>query len=335
MTAHREGRFMTSRTRAVLIAVLLVWACTQPVAAQDYPARPINFIVPYVAGGGTDLLARLIAKGLERRLGKPLVIDNRPGAGTVIAATAAARAAPDGYTLFMATSTPMAINVSMHKNLPYDPTTDLVPVGLVAQVPFYLVVNPTLPIHSVADLVKLAKDKPGTLSIASSGAGSAPHLYAELLKSTLGIEMTHVPYKGGAQSVQDVIAGHVSMVFSEWTTARPLIQTGKVRALGVSTVKRVAAAPDVPSLAEAGVAGYDAAAWQMVVAPARTPAVIVNRLNAELRTIVNEADIRQELLGRGMDAITSPPPDELARFVKSEIVRWSKVVQRAGIAGSQ
>jgi tripartite-type tricarboxylate transporter receptor subunit TctC len=326
---------MASRKTVALMAVLFVWACTLPVAAQDYPARPINFIVPYVAGGGTDLLARLIAKGLERRLGKPLVIDNRPGAGTVIAATAAARAAPDGYTLFMATSTPMAINVSMHKNLPYDPTTDLVPVGLVAQVPFYLVVNPTLPIHSVADLVKLAKDKPGTLSIASSGAGSAPHLYAELLKSTLGIEMTHVPYKGGAQSVQDVIAGHVSMVFSEWTTARPLIQTGKVRPLGVSTAKRVAAAPDIPSLAEAGVAGYDAAAWQMVVAPARTPAAIVNRLNAELRTIVNEADIRQEILGRGMDAITSPPPDELARFVKSEIVRWGKVVQRAGIAGSQ
>jgi tripartite-type tricarboxylate transporter receptor subunit TctC len=321
--------------RRPAVAALALLAFAGAAFAQDYPTRPVNFIVPYVAGGGTDLLARLIAKGLERRLGKPFVIDNRPGAGTVIAATAAARSAPDGYTLFMATSTPMAINVSMHKSLPYDPTTDLAPVGLVAQVPFYLVINPSLPIHSVADLVALAKAKPGTLSIASSGAGSAPHLYAELLKSLLGIEMTHVPYKGGAQSVQDVIAGHVSMVFSEWTTARPLIQTGKVRALGVSTAKRVTAAPDIPSLAEAGVTGYDAAAWQMVVAPARTPADIVNKLNAELRAIVTEADIRQEILDRGMEAIVSPPPEELARFVKSEIVRWRKVVERAGIAGSQ
>jgi tripartite-type tricarboxylate transporter receptor subunit TctC len=325
---------MTTPWKPSLLALALA-VFSQFAAAQDYPTRPITLLVPYVAGGGTDLLARLIAKGLERRLGKPLVIDNRPGAGTVIAATAAARAQADGYTLFMATSTPMAINVSMHKNLPYDPTADFAPAGLVAQVPFYLVVNPALPINSIADLVALARAKPGTLSIASSGAGSAPHLYAELLKSMLGIEMTHVPYKGGAQSVQDVIAGHVSMVFSEWTTAKPLIATGKVRALGVSTAKRVAAAPDIPSLAEAGVAGYDAAAWQMVVAPARTPSAIVNRLNAELRAVVNEPDIRQEILGRGMDAIVTPPPEELARFVKSEIVRWRKVVERAGIAGSQ
>jgi tripartite-type tricarboxylate transporter receptor subunit TctC len=322
---------MTTPWKPSLLALALA-VFSQFAAAQDYPTRPITLLVPYVAGGGTDLLARLIAKGLERRLGKPLVIDNRPGAGTVIAATAAARAQADGYTLFMATSTPMAINVSMHKNLPYDPTADFAPAGLVAQVPFYLVVNPALPINSIADLVALARAKPGTLSIASSGAGSAPHLYAELLKSMLGIEMTHVPYKGGAQSVQDVIAGHVSMVFSEWTTAKPLIATGKVRALGVSTAKRVAAAPDIPSLAEAGVAGYDAAAWQMVVAPARTPSAIVNRLNAELRAVVNEPDIRQEILGRGMDAIVTPPPEELARFVKSEIVRWRKVVERAGIA---
>jgi tripartite-type tricarboxylate transporter receptor subunit TctC len=330
---HRVRRPAAALQRLTLVALVLLQGT--PAEAQDYPARPITFIVPYVAGGGTDLLARLIAKGLERRLGKPLVIENRPGAGTVIAATAAARATPDGYTLFMATSTPMAINVSMHKNLPYDPTTDLAPVGLVAQVPFYLVVNPALPIHSIAELVATAKSKPNALSIASSGPGSAPHLYAELLKSTLGIEMTHVPYKGGAQSVQDVIAGHVSMVFSEWTTARPLIQTGKVRALGVSTAKRVAAAPDIPSLAEAGVAGYDAAAWQMVVAPARTPAGVVTRLNAELRAVVNDTDIRQELLGRGMDVIVTPPPEELSRFVKAEIVRWRSVVERAGIAGSQ
>jgi tripartite-type tricarboxylate transporter receptor subunit TctC len=323
-----------SLQRWALLALVLL-ALPGRALAEDYPARPITVVVPYAAGGGTDLLARLIAKGLEQRLGRPLVIDNRLGAGTVIAAQAVARAAPDGYTLLMGTSTPMAINVTLYKNLPYDPVTDLAPVALVAEVPFFLLVNPDLPVHSIADFVKLANATQGGITFASSGYGSAPHLFAELLIHSLGIRMTHVPYKGGALSVQDVIAGHVAAVFSELTTALPLIRAGKVRALGVSTARRVAAAPEIAPLAQAGVPGYDAAAWQMVVAPAGTPRAIIERLYAEVRATVADAGVSREIGARGMTPIASPPPDELASFVKSEIVRWGKVVQQAGIAGSR
>jgi len=318
-------------------ATLVVLGAMQGAAqAQTYPTRPVTLVVPFPAGGSTDWLSRLLGAKLEQRLKQPFVIENRAGGANVIAATAVAKSEPDGHTLLMTTSTTMAINVSVFKSLPYNPAKDFAPVGLVAGVPFILVVNAALPVNSVADLVKLANSKPGGLDYASTGPGSAANLYAVLLKNALGgIPMTPIPYKGNAPGLQDVVAGHVSVMFSDLLSALPLIQTGKLRALGVSTAQRSAAAPDIPTLAEAGVAGYDASAWQMIVAPAKTPKEIVGRLNAELKAIVSEADVSRDINSRGSIAIVTPPPDELHRYVETEIVRWSKVVEQAGATGTE
>ena len=236
----------------------------------------------------------------------------------------------------LSTSTTMAINVSVFKNLPYDPDRDFAPVALVSGVPFILVVNAARPVHSIADLVRFAKSKPGGLDYASTGPGSAANLYAVLLKNALGgVAMSPIPYKGNAPALQDVVAGHVSAMFSDLLSALPLIATGKLRALGVSTGQRSTAAPDIPTLAEAGVPGYDASAWQMIVAPARTPAGIVGKLNAELNAIVSEPALSREINGRGHIAIVTPPPAALKSFVRSEIARWAKVVEQAGAKGSE
>jgi tripartite-type tricarboxylate transporter receptor subunit TctC len=319
-----------------LLAVLTaaVAASALPVAAQDYPNRPVSFIVPYAAGGTTDAMARLLGQKLEQRLGKPFVVENKPGAATVIGAVAVAKSAPDGHTILYATSTTMAINVTARKNLPYDPTKDLVPVALVAGIPFILVVNPALPVQSVDDLVALAKARP--LSYGSNGYGGAGHLFMELFKSTTGVSsMTHVPYKGLAPALNDTVAGHVQVMFGDFSTTLPLVRAGRLRALGVSTAQRVAAAPEIPPLAEAGLPGFDASSWQMIVAPGGTPREIVGRLNAELRAIVGDADVSKYLADNGIVPVVTAPPDELAAYVKSEIVRWGRIVEQAGAAGSE
>ncbi len=303
--------------------------------ALDYPSRPVTFVVPYAPGGGTETMARLLGRALEQRLGKPFVIENRPGAGTSIAAAFVARSAPDGHTILLATSTTMAINVSIYKNLSYDPVKDLVPVALFSDIPFVLVVNPSLPVRSVEELVTLAKRTPGGLAYASNGYGGAGHLYAELLKSMSGITMTQVPYKGLAPAFNDVVAGHVPLMFGDFGTALPLIRSGQLRALGVTTAQRVSAAPEIPPLSEAGVPGYVASSWQMVVAPAGLPEPILDKLNAELRAILAEPDIRKDFADRGLVPVVSPRPDELRRYVKSEIARWATVVEQAGVAHSQ
>jgi tripartite-type tricarboxylate transporter receptor subunit TctC len=246
-----------------------------------------------------------------------------------------AKAQPDGYTLFAAASTQMAIQVRLHKKLPYDPATEFSPIALVASVPFVLVVHPSLPVQSMSDLIKLAKEKPGKLTFGSSGIGGPPHLYTELLKTMTGIDMTHIPYKGTAQAMNDVVAGHVPIIFSDLAPAIPLLKAGKLRALGISSKTRFAGLPDVAPLAEAGVPGFDAVAWVMVVAPANTPAAIVSRLHGELKDIVASDEIQKQFIAIGNIPLSSPPPDELQRYVKSEIVRWGKVVEQAGIAGSQ
>jgi tripartite-type tricarboxylate transporter receptor subunit TctC len=280
-------------------------------------------------------MARLLGRRLEQRLGKPFVIDNRPGAGTAIGASFVAKSAPDGHTILLATSTTMAINVSIYRNLAYDPIKDLVPVALFSDIPFVLVVNPALPVHSVAELVALAKRTPGGLAYASNGHGGAGHLYAELMKSMTGIEMTHVPYKGLAPAFNDVVAGHVPLMFGDFGTALPLIRAGQVRALGVTTAQRIAAAPDIPPLSQAGLPGYVASSWQMVVAPAGIPKPILHKLNGELRAILAEPDLQKDFTDRGLIPVVSPSPEELQGYVRSEIVRWSKVVEQAGAAGSQ
>ena len=321
-------------SRARRIGLLLAaLALPANAAAQDYPSHPVTLVMPYSPGGGTDVVGRQITQGMERRLGQPFVVDYRPGAGSAIAATYTARSPADGYTLLYATSTTMAINVSVHKRLNYDPAKDLTPVAMMAITPFILVVNAALPIHSVGELVDAAKSKPGGLTYASNGAGGASHLFAEMMKGMLGIELTHIPYKGNAPALNDVVAGHVALMFVDQSASVQLVREGKLRALGITSAKRSPTAPEIPPLAEAGLPGYDAVSWHMIVAPGATPKPIVEKLHASLREVASDATFRAEILKRGFVAQDSAPPDALAAYVKSEIVRWGDVVRKAGAAG--
>ncbi len=247
---RRDRRIAIGRTSCVcfeLLRRLLPSALSQTALAQDYPTRPITIVVPFVAGGSTEISARIVAQQLEARLGKPVIVENRPGAGTVIGSNHVAKAAPDGYTLLQATSTPMAINVSVYKALPYDPATDLIPLAMVAQSPFILIVNPALPVKSVKELIAYGKANPGKLSYGSGGPGAPHHLYAELFASMTGIKMSHVPYKGSLPALNDVVGGHIQLMFCDVPPSAGMIQSGKVRALGVSPKKRLAAFPDIPT----------------------------------------------------------------------------------------
>ncbi len=303
--------------------------------AQAYPTRPVTIVVPFAAGGGTDLLARLVAQRLEQRLGKPFLIENKPGASTTLAAMSVVRAVPDGYTLLQATSSTMAINVTMAKQLPYQPLKDLVPVALLSASPFFLVVGSHAPVKSVTELIALAKQKPNELNYGSSGPGSMHHLSTELFLSMTGTQMTHVPYKSTPQAMNDLLAGQIQVLFGDSTSIVPLIQQGQVRALAVSTSYRADAVPDVPTVAEAGVAGFDTASWQMIVAPAKTPRDVVMLLNREVRAIFSDPEVQQELSRRGMGPRVTGTPEELNEFVNAEIKRWGPIVQRAGVALSQ
>ena len=322
---------------AMLLGLALLGMSTAPSRAQehaqDYPNRQVNFIVPFAPGGGTDILGRLVGQKLSDRFGRPFVIENHPGAGTVIAAVQVANSAPDGYTIMMATSGTLAMNTTLYKKLPYEPGKDLIPVALICNVPFVLVVNPELPVHSVADLVKLAKERP--LSYGSGGAGAFHHLMGELFKTEMGIPMTHVPYKGTLPALNDVIAGHIQLMFSDLAPAYPLIQAGKVRALGVTTKQRAAAAPNIPPLAEVGVPGFDWAAWQAVAAPGGTPKDIVAKLNGAVNAAIAEPEVTKQLVRLQFIPIGKGSPEELERFVTSETARWAKVLQQAGVAGSE
>jgi tripartite-type tricarboxylate transporter receptor subunit TctC len=330
-----KSAFMQSALQSALIGCALLCAAGERAPAQDYPTRQVTFVVPYTPGGATDLFARLLAHKLEQRLGRPFVVENKPGASAVIAATAVAHSPGDGYTLMMASSTPMALNVTVRKSLPYNPTVDLTPVALVARVPYVLVVNPDLPVHSVADLVKLAKDKPGTLAFGTPGPGTFHHLNAELFKSMFGLDLIHVPYKGTLPALNDIIGGHIQLMFSDVPPALPLIAAGKLRALGVTTRERVTAAPEIAPLAEVGMPGYDTASWHMVATQGQTPAAIVDKLNTEIRAIMTDPDVKAGLIRDGAIPAVTPSPDELKAFVKSEIVRWGKIVEQAGIAGTE
>jgi tripartite-type tricarboxylate transporter receptor subunit TctC len=309
-----------------------VFLLVQPVAADDYPSRAVTFVVPYAAGGATDQLARTLGQRLEAKLGKPFVIENKPGASSAVGATFVSKSPADGYTILMGTSTTMAINVSVFKKLSYQPLVELTPVALIANSPFVLVVNNNLPVKTVADLVKLAKSKPGELTYASSGPGSAHHLDMQLLASMTGIKLVHAPYKGSLPALNDVVAGHVQMMFSDMSAALPLIRSGKVRALGISTAKRSAEAPDIPSVAEGGVPGYDAAAWQMVVMPTKTPDAIINKLHGTLKEFQATGEFKTAVSRRGLEPVVTPSRPDLIRFVETEIVRWRKVVEEAGLA---
>jgi tripartite-type tricarboxylate transporter receptor subunit TctC len=324
-------------TRILLIGLALIAASAEPIRAQekaqDYPSRQVNFVVPFAPGGGTDILGRLFGQKLSDHFGKPFVVENRPGAGTVIAAVQVSNSAPDGYTIMMATSGTMAMNPTLYKKLPYEPGKDLVLAALICNVPFVLVVNPALPVHSVADLVKLAKEKP--LTFGSGGAGAFHHLMGELFKTEMGIPMTHVPYKGTLPALNDVIAGHIDLMFSDLAPAYSLIQAGKVRALGVTTAQRAASAPEIPTLAEVGVPGFDWAAWQAVAVPGATPKEIIAKLNSAVNAATAEPEVEKQLVGLQFIPVGKKSPEELERFVRSETARWAKVLQQAGVAGSE
>ncbi|MFL6971905.1 MAG: Bug family tripartite tricarboxylate transporter substrate binding protein [Xanthobacteraceae bacterium] len=317
------------------VVVGLVLARASGAAAQDYPVRPVTIVVPYTPGGSTEIMSRLVGQKLEEKLGKPVLIEMKPGAGTVIGASAVAKSVPDGYTLLMATPTPMAINVAIYKNLPYDPRTDLVPLAMVAQAPFILLVNPSLPVTSVPELIGFAKSNPGQLSYGSGGVGAPHHLYAELLKSMTGIQMTHVPYKGSLPALNDVIAGHIQLMFCDIPPAAGMIQAGKVRAIGVSTKARLAAFPQVPTVDESGVPGFDVAGWFMLTAPAETPRPIVDKLHATLKSILDAPEMKEQIARLSLVPMETPAVEDMRGFVKSEVVRWGKVVQAAGIAGTE
>jgi tripartite-type tricarboxylate transporter receptor subunit TctC len=316
----------------VAVALALVLG-QERLRADDYPARAVTVISPYAAGGGIDLLARLLASRLEQRLGRPFVVENKAGAATAIAATSVAHAPPDGYTLLLATSTTMAINVSMAKQLAYDPARELAPIALVTHSPFVLVVNTELPVRSVAELIAYAKAHPGELNYGSAGIGSFHHLSAEMLSRLAGIKMTHIPYKATPPALNDVVAGRVHLMFGDVTSTLPLVAGGKLRALGVSTAQRVASAPDIAPLAEAGIPGFNSSSWQMMVAPAKTPQPIVALLNRTLREVLEEPAIRAELGRRGLIPVATDPPEKLQQFVKDQIVRWGELVRQAGAAG--
>lgn len=314
--------------RRILLA--LASLCAPLIAhADDYPSRTIRLVVPYAAGGGTDSLARFLAAGMEKRLGQPVIIENRPGSGTTIGGLFVARSAPDGYTLLMATSSTVAIAPSIYRNLAYDPAVDFSPITMIAQVPFVLTTSPGFGARTVADLIRVAKEKPGGLSYASGGAGSPHHVFMELFKSMTGTDLKHVPYRGGGPAQQDVVAGHVPVMFADIGPATELMRSGKLAILAVTTARRSNILPDIPTLDEAGVKGYEANSWQCIVGPARMPEAIVSRLNKVLADIVAEPASQAHFQRIGMSASTSTPAENGA-YIKSEIVRWGNVIRALG-----
>ena len=317
------------RKRIAWVAKVALALLPSLCAAQAWPAKPIKWVVPFAPGGTTDILARTISEKLTVALGVPVIVENKPGAGGGVGADLVAKSAPDGYTILGGTISTHAINASLYSNLPYDPVKDFVPITLIARVPNMLVVNPEVPAKDVKELIALLKANPGKYTFASSGNGTSQHLSGELFKSMAGVEMQHIPYEGSPPALQDVVAGHVTMTFDNITTAWPLAKAGKLRALAVTTAKRSSIAPDVPTLAEAGLPGFEIGSWQGVFAPAGTPAPIVRRLNAEIVKILRLPEINDRLAGLGAE-IVADSPEEFAALVKAEVVKWSEVVKKSG-----
>ena len=311
------------------VATIALAACAGAAAAQGYPNKPVRLIVPFVAGGGTDLTARIIAQRLNEALAQPVVVDNRPGAGGVIGADLVAKALPDGYTLLMGTPGSLTINPSLQPKMPYR-LQDFAPIALATISPFVMVVHPSVPASSVKELVALAKARPGALNYGSAGNGSVAHLSAEQFKSLAGVQLTHVPYKGSAQSVTDLLGGQLQVMFENQPVVLPHIRSGKLRALGVGTAKRSALLPDVPTVAEAGVPGYEASTAFGVLAPARTPREVIARLNRDIVAVLRAPDVRERLAAQGLDAVGSTPA-EYAEHLKNELAQYARVIKAAGI----
>jgi tripartite-type tricarboxylate transporter receptor subunit TctC len=320
---------------ALACAAACALATAGTVHAAGYPERPVTIIVPSTPGGTLDRASRMLGAKLEARLGQPFVVEVRPGAGGMIGAAAVAKAAPDGYTLLMSSSAAHVLVKILNKKTPYDPTKDFVSLALVSHAPWVLVTNPSFPANSVQELIKQARGKPGKLSYASGGPGNPAHIYMEMLKKAAGIDVVHVPYKGVTAALNDIVGGHVPFMFSDILPAYPLITGGKLRALAVSSAKRVPLLPNVPSVAEAGVPGFDAAGWVLMAAPANTPPDIVAKLQGELRTILALPETKEWFVKNGMSPAGSESPEELRQFVQAELARWGGILGQIGIARSQ
>ena len=313
---------------ALAFAVLAGHAA--PAVAEDYPARPLRIVVPYPAGGTSDILARSIGQKLSESLGQPIVVENKPGANGNVGADLVAKAPPDGYTLLLADIGALAISPSVYPTLPFDPTKDFAPVTMVAYSPHILVVHPAVAASSVKELIALAKAKPGKLNFAISGVGGAPHLAGVDFALRTGIDWAYIPYKGGSQAIADVAGGQADVTMNGMLATYPLVQGGKLKLLAVSSARRMGAIPDVPTLAESGLAGFESGSWQGVVAPAGTPRNVVARLNAEITRIVNSPEMRDNLGKQGADVRTNTP-DEFAAFIRGEKMKWAKVVKDANV----
>ena len=318
---------LASRLAVGIVAGLALIA---PAKAQDYPSKPIRLVVPFAAGGATDVLARLVGERLTATLGQQVVVDNRPGAGGNIGSDLVARAEPDGYTILMGAVGTHAINPSLYPKMPYDPVKDFAPVTLVASVPNVLVINPGVPANSVQELIDLAKAKPGELNFASSGNGTSIHLSGELFKAMTGTDIVHVPYKGSGPAVTDLLGGQVQMMFDNMPSSLPHVKAGKLRALGVTSAKRSPALPEVPTIAEAGVPGYDATSWFGILAPAGTPEPVVTRLQGAIVQALGEPEMRQRMADLGAEPVGDTPA-EFGQFIAAEIAKWAKVVNDAGV----
>jgi tripartite-type tricarboxylate transporter receptor subunit TctC len=320
--------------RMIVLALSLVLGLLAPqgafAQADDYPNRNIIFICPFPAGGGTDILVRLLANELQEKLKKPVIVDNRVGGGTVIAANAVAHSPPDGYTLFMAPVTTLAIGPAIYKKLPYDTVKDFAPVGLVGSAQFALVANPDIGAPTLPDLIKLIKSKDGQMSYGTAGASTPHHLFMEMFLKMIGAKAQHIPYRGSAPAMTDLITGRIPMMMIDLAVAAPQIKEGKLKAYGVTSANRVKSMPDLPTIAEAGLPGFAATGWFSVVVPAGTPRPIIDKLNGILMPYLKQPEVEDKLQTLGIDPRTSAP-DELAKFLPAEIVKWAKVVKDAGI----
>jgi len=314
-----------------LATLLLALALVSGVArAEDYPSRPIRFVVPYPPGGPLDIMARAIGQKLAQTWGQPVVVDNRAGAGGNIGADLVAKSAPDGYTLLMGAVATHAINPTLYGKLPYDPVRDFTPVALVAQVPNVLVVNPAVPAKSVRELIELARAKPGSLNFGSGSTGSTGHLAGELFKTMAGVQMAHIPYKGGSPAMADLLAGQVQLMFDNLANALPNVKAGRLRALAVTTQKRSPFMPDLPTIAESGLPGFDLTTWFGVMLPAGTPPGIVARLNAEIVRGLSAPDMRERLAAMGAQPPADNTPENFTAFIRAEAARYARVVRDSG-----
>jgi tripartite-type tricarboxylate transporter receptor subunit TctC len=321
---------MKLTTQCAIACMLLVVGHTGGFA-QNYPQKPVRFVVPYSAGGAGDIFARTIGQKLTEALGQTFTIDNRPGANAIIGMEIVAKAPPDGYTIVMGNSAPMVLNPSLYPKLPYDPIKDFAPVTQGTLYPYILIVHPSVPVHSVSELVQFAKAHPGTLQYGSSGNGGANHLAGEMFKHMAGINIIHVPFKGSAPALADVLGGQISMMFDTLVTTVPQLKSHKVRALAVTGVRRAPQVPDVPTMSEVGFKGYEVTSWQSILAPAGTPPPIIQKLHEETVKALRQPDVVDRLATQGGNELVGNTPDEFARIIKNEIAMYARVIKEANV----